>query len=146
MADRGLGTPATRAQIIEGLIAEQYLHREGRELIPSAKAFSLITLLNSAPSSSSEVTSVTMSRNSISCSRDFFIFSTNCVLCRATDACVVMASSRFRSSSENIPFFLFSTWMTPMMSPLTVRTGAQRIFRVRNPVCSSTLRLKRSSL
>ncbi len=45
MAERGLGTPATRAQIIEGLIAEQYLHREGRELIPSAKAFSLITLL-----------------------------------------------------------------------------------------------------
>ena len=45
MADRGLGTPATRAQIIEGLITEQYIHREGRELIPSAKAFSLITLL-----------------------------------------------------------------------------------------------------
>jgi len=45
MADRGLGTPATRAQIIEGLIAEQYVHREGRDLIPSAKAFSLITLL-----------------------------------------------------------------------------------------------------
>jgi DNA topoisomerase-3 len=45
MAERGLGTPATRAQIIENLIAEQYLHREGRELIPSSKAFSLITLL-----------------------------------------------------------------------------------------------------
>jgi len=45
MAGRGLGTPATRAQIIEGLIAEHYLYREGRELIPSAKAFSLITLL-----------------------------------------------------------------------------------------------------
>ncbi|MCK2125665.1 DNA topoisomerase III [Thauera aromatica] len=45
MAERGLGTPATRAQIIEGLIGEQYIHREGRELIPSAKAFSLITLL-----------------------------------------------------------------------------------------------------
>ncbi|MDR3212598.1 MAG: DNA topoisomerase III [Azoarcus sp.] len=45
MAERGLGTPATRAQIIEGLIAEQYLHRDGRELIPSAKAFSLITLI-----------------------------------------------------------------------------------------------------
>nr|MBL8457516.1 topoisomerase C-terminal repeat-containing protein [Zoogloeaceae bacterium] len=28
-----------------GLILEQYVHREGRELIPSAKAFSLITLL-----------------------------------------------------------------------------------------------------
>ncbi|MDR3086932.1 MAG: DNA topoisomerase III [Azoarcus sp.] len=45
MAERGLGTPATRAQIIEGLIAEQYLYRDGRELIPSAKAFSLITLI-----------------------------------------------------------------------------------------------------
>lgn len=45
MAERGLGTPATRAQIIEGLITEQYIHRDGRELIPSAKAFSLITLL-----------------------------------------------------------------------------------------------------
>jgi DNA topoisomerase III len=45
MAGRGLGTPATRAQIIENLIAEQYMHREGRELIPSAKAFSLMTLL-----------------------------------------------------------------------------------------------------
>jgi DNA topoisomerase-3 len=45
MAGRGLGTPATRAQIIENLIAEAYLHREGRELVPTAKAFSLITLL-----------------------------------------------------------------------------------------------------
>ncbi len=45
MAERGLGTPATRAQTIEGLISEQYIHRDGRELIPSAKAFSLITLL-----------------------------------------------------------------------------------------------------
>ncbi len=46
MAGRGLGTPATRAQIIENLLAEQYLNREGRELQPTAKAFSLMTLLN----------------------------------------------------------------------------------------------------
>ena len=46
MAGRGLGTPATRAQIIENLLGEQYMHREGRELIPTAKAFSLMTLLN----------------------------------------------------------------------------------------------------
>jgi DNA topoisomerase-3 len=46
MAGRGLGTPATRAQIIENLIGEQYLHREGRELQATAKAFSLMTLLN----------------------------------------------------------------------------------------------------
>jgi DNA topoisomerase-3 len=45
MAARGLGTPATRAQIIENLIGEQYMLREGKELVPTAKGFSLITLL-----------------------------------------------------------------------------------------------------
>ncbi|WP_424193252.1 DNA topoisomerase III [Ampullimonas aquatilis] len=45
MAGKGLGTPATRAAIIEGLLAEKYLVREGRELIPTAKAFQLLTLL-----------------------------------------------------------------------------------------------------
>src|ERR1019366_3532039 len=45
MGAKGLGTPATRAAIIEGLIYEKYLHRNGRELQPTAKAFSLITLL-----------------------------------------------------------------------------------------------------
>ncbi len=46
MSEKGLGTPATRAQIIEGLIWEKYVLRNGRELQPTAKAFSLITLLN----------------------------------------------------------------------------------------------------
>ena len=46
MSERGLGTPATRAATIEGLIYEQYVHRNQRELVPSAKAFTLITLLN----------------------------------------------------------------------------------------------------
>jgi DNA topoisomerase III len=45
MAEKGLGTPATRAQTIEGLILEKYIVREGRELIPTAKAFQLMTLL-----------------------------------------------------------------------------------------------------
>jgi DNA topoisomerase-3 len=45
MAEKGLGTPATRAQTIEGLILEKYMLREGRELIPTAKAFQLMTLL-----------------------------------------------------------------------------------------------------
>lgn len=45
MAGKGLGTPATRAAIIEGLLYEKYLLREGRELIPTAKAFQLMTLL-----------------------------------------------------------------------------------------------------
>jgi DNA topoisomerase-3 len=45
MQEKGLGTPATRAAIIEGLITEKYMLREGRELIPTAKAFQLMTLL-----------------------------------------------------------------------------------------------------
>jgi DNA topoisomerase-3 len=45
MAEKGLGTPATRAQTIEGLLLEKYMVREGRELIPTAKAFQLMTLL-----------------------------------------------------------------------------------------------------
>jgi DNA topoisomerase-3 len=45
MAQKGLGTPATRATVIERLIAEEYIYREGRELVPTAKAFQLMTLL-----------------------------------------------------------------------------------------------------
>jgi DNA topoisomerase-3 len=45
MAAKGLGTPATRATIIEGLISDDYIAREGKELIAMAKGMSLITLL-----------------------------------------------------------------------------------------------------
>jgi len=45
MSEKGLGTPATRAAIIEGLIYEKYIHREERQLVPGAKAFQLMTLL-----------------------------------------------------------------------------------------------------
>jgi len=45
MQEKGLGTPATRSSIIEGLLNEKYMLREGRELIPTAKAFQLMTLL-----------------------------------------------------------------------------------------------------
>ena len=45
MSEKGLGTPATRAAIIEGLLAEKYMVREAREIIPTAKAFQLMTLL-----------------------------------------------------------------------------------------------------
>ena len=46
MSEKGLGTPATRASIIEGLIYEQYLLRQGKELQSTAKAFALMELLN----------------------------------------------------------------------------------------------------
>ncbi len=45
MKERGLGTPATRAVVIEKLIAEEYVLRNGRELQATPKAFSLLTLL-----------------------------------------------------------------------------------------------------
>ncbi len=45
MSEKGLGTPATRAQIIEGLIYEDYVHRSGRELQPTPKASSLLFAL-----------------------------------------------------------------------------------------------------
>lgn len=46
MRGKGLGTPATRSQIIEGLILEKYVLRHERELQPTAKAFSLMALLH----------------------------------------------------------------------------------------------------
>ncbi|WDU47892.1 DNA topoisomerase III [Taylorella equigenitalis] len=46
MSERGLGTPATRASIIEGLISEQYLRREGKDLITTIKTKQLMTLLH----------------------------------------------------------------------------------------------------
>ncbi len=45
MKERGLGTPATRAAIIEKLIKEKYVVREGKELVPTGKAFELLALL-----------------------------------------------------------------------------------------------------
>ena len=45
MSERGIGTPATRAAIIEGLLRERYILRDGRELPPTPKAHSLIRLL-----------------------------------------------------------------------------------------------------
>ncbi len=46
MKERGLGTPATRADIIDGLINQKYIDRPQRELIPTAKAEQLIQFLS----------------------------------------------------------------------------------------------------
>jgi len=49
MSERGLGTPATRAQIIEGLISSKYLFRhelQKRDLVVSNKGLALIEDLN----------------------------------------------------------------------------------------------------
>jgi len=45
MGAKGLGTPATRAAVIEGLINEKYVERLGRELKPTWKAFRLLFAL-----------------------------------------------------------------------------------------------------
>lgn len=45
MKERGLGTPATRAAIIEGLITQEYIAREGKELMATRRGMDLIDLL-----------------------------------------------------------------------------------------------------
>ena len=46
MKERGLGTPATRADTIDGLINQKYIDRPQRELIPTGKAEQLIQFLS----------------------------------------------------------------------------------------------------
>ncbi len=45
MKERGLGTPATRADTIDGLINQKYIERNQRELVPTTKAESLLQFL-----------------------------------------------------------------------------------------------------
>src|SRR4051812_12017040 len=45
MKERGLGTPATRADTIDGLINQKYMDRAQRELVPTAKAEQVIQFL-----------------------------------------------------------------------------------------------------
>ncbi|MBI2518328.1 MAG: DNA topoisomerase III [Opitutae bacterium] len=45
MKERGLGTPATRADTIDGLIYQKYIDRNQRELVPSAKAEQVMQFL-----------------------------------------------------------------------------------------------------
>lgn len=45
MKDRGLGTPATRAAIIEVLLRREYIRREGRSLVPTLRGHNLLRLV-----------------------------------------------------------------------------------------------------
>lgn len=45
MKERGLGTPATRASIIEGLLSQEYIVRDGKELVATRRGMDLIDLL-----------------------------------------------------------------------------------------------------
>jgi DNA topoisomerase-3 len=49
MKERGLGTPATRAETIEKLISSHYVTRDRRDLVPTSKAMNLIRLLEAIP-------------------------------------------------------------------------------------------------
>lgn len=51
MKERGLGTPATRADTIDGLIYQKYIDRQERELVPTAKAEQLIEFLEAVKAS-----------------------------------------------------------------------------------------------
>src|SRR5213076_3394143 len=56
MKDSGIGTPATRAAIIERLIDVGYVERDGRALVPTEKGMNVIRLLDSHPLTSPELT------------------------------------------------------------------------------------------
>ena len=56
MTDSGIGTPATRAAIIERLIDVGYIERDGRALHATEKGVQVITLLDSHPLTSPELT------------------------------------------------------------------------------------------
>jgi DNA topoisomerase-3 len=58
MKERGLGTPATRADTIDGLINSRYMERAQRELIPTAKAEQLLQFLTAVKAE--EITSPAM--------------------------------------------------------------------------------------
>ena len=56
MKDAGIGTPATRASIIERLVTVGYLEREGRSLIATEKALQVVRLLGEHQLTSPELT------------------------------------------------------------------------------------------
>jgi len=56
MKDSGIGTPATRAAIIERLITVGYLERDGRALIPTEKGMNVIRLLGEHALTSPDLT------------------------------------------------------------------------------------------
>jgi DNA topoisomerase III len=56
MKDSGIGTPATRAAIIERLIAVGYVERDGRSLVASEKGLNVVRLLNKHALTSPELT------------------------------------------------------------------------------------------
>jgi DNA topoisomerase-3 len=56
MRDSGIGTPATRAAIIERLLQVGYLEREGRALHATEKGIQVISLLGDHPLTSPELT------------------------------------------------------------------------------------------
>jgi DNA topoisomerase-3 len=56
MKERGLGTPATRAEIIETLIRREYIERVAKDLQPTPKGLSVITMLEEHPITSAELT------------------------------------------------------------------------------------------
>jgi len=56
MKERGLGTPATRAEMIETLIRREYVERVGKDLTPTPKGLQVISMLEAHPLTSPELT------------------------------------------------------------------------------------------
>ena len=73
MKDAGLGTPATRAAIIETLLTREYVGRDKKALVATPKGLALVSTLNSPLLTSAELTGqweqklARMARNEYAC-------------------------------------------------------------------------------
>ena len=56
MKESGLGTPATRAEVIETLIRREYIERVAKDLLPTPKGLQVVSMLDSHPLLSPELT------------------------------------------------------------------------------------------
>ncbi len=56
MKDSGLGTPATRAEVIETLIRREYIERVSKDLLPTPKGLQVVSMLEDHPLLSPELT------------------------------------------------------------------------------------------
>ena len=113
-----------------------------RVIVPMIFASRLPSLI------SPEISETTL-KNSASWAFSFSANSIKRLRCRETEAWVAIASNSLRSFGTkwaSLPPFRFRTSTTPMISPRTVRIGAQAMDFVRYPVCSSTVLLKAGSL
>ncbi len=145
MKDSGLGTPATRAEIIEKLIKVEYMLRDKKKLIPTPKGIQLVTLA-AAEITSPELTGSWEKRLSdISRGRDNdedFMQGITAFVCSIVDQ--IKSSAALRAAAlprqnppgrESGPAAAQAKTEAKNISAATVRPAAQRTVIADCPAC-----------